>query len=200
MSFVRQSLALTAGMLLASAGHAETADWSLITAHGEVTITNGETATRAQSGATLPTGATIATGPNGFATLLRDGRKVTLGANSRVRIADPAPTRGLVRLLADAGTISVQGVAAAKPAFAVSTPYLAAVATDASYSVRVTSQGAFVDAEDGAVRVATLDGISTQNVAAGKTLLVRAGAEDGLVVATRQGLEEAAPAPLLAYN
>ncbi len=67
-------------------------------------------------------------------------RTVLLSPDSRLRVADPAPSRGLVQMFTDRGTATFQ-VGNAAQMFAVSTPYLAAAGHSAQFTVTVSNQG-----------------------------------------------------------
>ena len=181
MALASKLLVAAAALLGAGAAHAGVPQWTLSEATGDVTILVSGQAQRLAKGSAVPIGAAFVTGRNGSLVLARGDQTVALAPNSRLRVADPAPSRGLIQMFTDQGTATFQLQGAALP-FAVSTPYLAAAGTGVRFSITVSDGGAQVKALDGDVQVITHDGRSAQRVSAGMTGLVAASEQDRLTI------------------
>ncbi len=175
-------LIAAAAFACAGAAHAGTLQWTVSDASGDaVMVVSGQSRALAK-GSPVLIGTAFETGRNGTVVLTRGDETVVLAPNSRLRVADPAPSRGLVQMLADRGTAVFRMKDATAPLFAVSTPYLAAAGKGAQFSVTVSDSGTQVTALEGDVQVFTHDGRSSQRVGSGMVALVRADAQDSLLV------------------
>ncbi len=184
-------IAATAAFLCAGAAYAGAPQWTLSDAKGDVTVLVAGEPRALAKGSPVEIGTAFVTGRNGSVVLTRGGQTVALSPNSRLRVADPAPSRGLVQMFTDEGTATFQVSDAAQNAgalstgaqmFAVSTPYLAAAGRGAQFTVTVSDAGAQVKALDGAVQVITHDGRSVQRVSTGMVGLVSADQMDRLTI------------------
>lgn len=162
---VASTLILSAGTANASA---DAPQWTVNDSNGQVTALISGEARILPKGSVVPVGAAFMTGRDGTVVLERGEETVVLSPNSRLRVADPAPSRGLVQILADQGTATFHGKSSATSWFAISTPYLSAATTSAHFSVSVSTTGASVKALGGSVQVFTNDGRSAHVVTAGK--------------------------------
>lgn len=185
MALASKFLTATAAFLCAAAAHAGAPQWTLNDAKGEVTILVDGQAQPLAKGSPVQIGTAFVTGRNGSVVLSRNGQTVLLSPDSRLRVADPAPSRGLVQMFTDQGTATFQvgnAQTAGAQMFAVSTPYLAAAGHSAQFTVTVSDEGAQVKALDGAVQVITHDGRSVQRVSTGMVGLVSADQMDRLTI------------------
>jgi FecR protein len=137
---------------------AATPGWSVSERSGSVSVLHNGIGHIAIKDSFISTGDIIATGVNGRAVLVRGEEFLVIAPNSRLRIADPEQTGGLVQIMQDAGNVIFRIKRMTMQHFAVKTPYLAAVVKGTTFSVSVGPEGASVQVIEGAVEVATADG------------------------------------------
>ncbi len=165
-----------AALLLASSAPAwgATAKWSVSERSGSVSVLHGGISRIAVKDGDVDTGDVIATGVNGRAVLVRGEEFLVVAPNSRLRIADPEQSGGLVQIIEEAGNVIFRIKRMTMQHFAVKTPYLAAVVKGTTFSVSVGPEGASVQVIEGAVEVATPDGGARDLVRPGMVAAVSA--------------------------
>jgi len=197
----RHSFAAAAALLWSGTALAGPAGWTMSESRGTVTVLIAGQSKVAVTGGNIPIGATVATGRNGRAVLVRGEEYAVVSPNSRLRVADPAPSGGLVQMFTDWGNAVFRIKKKSTQHFAVGTPYLAAVVKGTTFSVTVSDSGASVQVMEGAVEVATNDGGASRLVTPGMIGFVSAENQSQLVVdgLTREtvegGKQTPAPAP-----
>ena len=165
--------------LLFAAGEpalAQTASWRVSEASGDVRIVEGGRTRPATRGALLSGGSVVATAQRARAVLVRGRDYVIVSPASRVRVPTAAQggSRGLIQIIAEAGTAMFRIEHRATPHFAVQTPYLAAVVKGTVFTVTVSEAGASVQVTEGAVEVSTADGGAAELVRPGTIASVSA--------------------------
>ncbi|UZK67753.1 FecR domain-containing protein [Sphingomonas sp. M1-B02] len=154
-------------LLLANAAVAQTADWSVSEASGQVVVRDGKGDRVAKRGTVVPEGAVISTGPDARAVLVKGRDFVTVSANSRIRVPAAEQARGVFQLLQEWGNAVFKIEKKPDPHFGVRTPYLAAVVKGTTFSITVTGQGASLQVVEGAVETSTNDGGASELIRPG---------------------------------
>jgi FecR protein len=163
------------GLFMASAASAAPPDgWKISEKSGTVTVLHSGVSKIALQGNAITMGDVVNTGANGRAVLVRGQEYLVIAPNSRLRIADPAPSGGMIQILQDVGNVIFKIKRKSTPHFAVQTPYLAAVVKGTTFSVTVNEAGASVQVIEGAVEVNTNDGGARDLVRPGMIAAVNA--------------------------
>lgn len=163
------------GLFMANAAFAAAPDgWKISEKSGTVTVLHSGVSKIALQGNAISTGDVVNTGANGRAVLVRGQEYLVIAPNSRLRIADPAPSGGMIQILQDVGNVIFKIKRKSTPHFAVQTPYLAAVVKGTTFSVTVNESGASVQVIEGAVEVNTNDGGARDLVRPGMIAAVNA--------------------------
>jgi len=162
------------GLFMTSAASAAPDGWQISEKSGTVTVLHSGVSKIALQGNAIAMGDVVNTGPNGRAVLVRGQEYLVIAPNSRLRIADPAPSGGMVQILQDVGNVIFKIKRKSTPHFAVQTPYLAAVVKGTTFSVTVNESGASVQVIEGAVEVKTNDGGARDLVRPGMIAAVNA--------------------------
>jgi len=162
------------GLFMTSAASAAPDGWQISEKSGTVTVLHSGVSKIALQGNAIAMGDVVNTGPNGRAVLVRGQEYLVIAPNSRLRIADPAPSGGMVQILQDVGNVIFKIKRKSTPHFAVQTPYLAAVVKGTTFSVTVNESGASVQVIEGAVEVKTNDGGASDLVRPGMIAAVNA--------------------------
>jgi collagen type III alpha len=145
-------------LLSSSAAWAGAPAWTISESSGPVSVGSRGAIKIGTRGNTLSVGDTVTTGPGGRAVIVRGGEYLVLAPNTRLRVADPAQSSGLMQIIEEAGNILFRINKKTTPHFGVQTPYLAAVVKGTTFSVTVTPAGSSVQVVEGKVEVATNDG------------------------------------------
>ena len=175
MAMIKAKITLVAtGLFLASAASAAPDGWKISEKSGTVTVLHSGVSKIALQGNAIAMGDVVNTGANGRAVLVRGQEYLVIAPNSRLRIADPAPSGGMIQILQDVGNIIFKIKRKSTPHFAVQTPYLAAVVKGTTFSVTVNESGASVQVIEGAVEVKTNDGGASDIVRPGMIAAVNA--------------------------
>ena len=163
------------GLFMANAAFAAAPEgWKISEKSGTVTVLHSGVSKIALQGNAISTGDVVNTGANGRAVLVRGQEYLVIAPNSRLRIADPAPSGGMIQILQDVGNVIFKIKRKSTPHFAVQTPYLAAVVKGTTFSVTVNESGASVQVIEGAVEVNTNDGGARDLVRPGMIAAVNA--------------------------
>ena len=162
------------GMMWAGTAYAAPENWRVSEKSGTVSILHSGVSRIALQGNGVATGDLVSTGANGRAVLVRGQEYVVVAPNSRLRIADPAQSGGVVQIIQDVGNVIFKIKRMATPHFAVQTPYLAAVVKGTTFSVTVGEAGASVQVIEGAVEVKTSDGLASELIKPGMIAAVSA--------------------------
>ncbi len=175
MAMIKAKITLVAtGLFLASAASAAPDGWKISEKSGTVTVLHSGVSKIALQGNAIAMGDVVNTGANGRAVLVRGQEYLVIAPNSRLRIADPAPSGGMIQILQDVGNVIFKIKRKSTPHFAVQTPYLAAVVKGTTFSVTVGEAGASVQVIEGAVEVKTNDGGASDLVRPGMIAAVTA--------------------------
>lgn len=154
---------------------AQSAQWTLSEASGDVTVARGTVRVKATRGMVLGIGEAVVTGANGRAVLVHAKDFVTVAANSRVRLPQEAKAAALTRFFQDMGNAIFRIQKLGKPHFAVDTPYLAAVVKGTTFSITVGPRDTSLQVTEGVVEVATIDGGARELVLPGAIAMIAAG-------------------------
>ena len=166
--------AVAFSMLWAGAANAATDGWQISEKSGNVIVLHSGVSKIALQGNAVAMGDVISTGTNGRAVLVRGQEYLVVAPDTRLRIADPAPSGGFVQIIQDVGNVIFKIKRKSTPHFAVQTPYLAAVVKGTTFSVTVGEAGASVQVIEGAVEVKTNDGGASDMVRPGMIAAVSA--------------------------
>ncbi len=171
----RFCLALSAALLSTIPAWAASPSWTVSERSGPVTILQGGVSRIAIQDSELRSGDVVTTGQSGRAILVRGEEFMVIAPNSRLRIADPAASGGLVQVFEEAGNVIYRIKRMTMKHFAVKTPYLAAVVKGTTFSVSVGPDGASVQVIEGAVEVTTPDGGARDLIKPGMVAAISAG-------------------------
>ena len=185
------ALLLTALLMSSAPAIASAADWKVTEVNGQVRIINQQSTRTAVAGAAVRPGEVVSTARSSRAVLVRGGDYMMVAPESRVRIAEPQTDGPLVQVVQDLGSALFKVEKKSAPHFAVRTPFLAAVVKGTTFSVNVSNEGASVQVVEGAVEVATLDGLSSRLITPGIIGMAPAGAAQ----ITTEAEPPAPPAP-----
>lgn len=176
IAMFKANLTLAAiGLFMASPAYAAPPEgWKISEKSGTVTVLHSGVSKIALQGNAITMGDVVNTGANGRAVLVRGQEYLVIAPNSRLRIADPAPSGGMIQILQDVGNVIFKIKRKSTPHFAVQTPYLAAVVKGTTFSVTVNESGASVQVIEGAVEVNTNDGGARDFVRPGMIAAVNA--------------------------
>jgi hypothetical protein len=152
------TFALLSGVCLATTAHAATPGWSISEASSGVMVIHAGVSRIAARGGRVGPGDIVTTGQNARAVLVNGDQYAVVSPNSRLEIADPRPSGGLMQFIEKVGNAVFSVKKGSTPHFGVQTPYLAAVVKGTTFSVTVDDAGASVQVIEGAVEVATVDG------------------------------------------
>ena len=166
--------AVAFSMLWAGTAIAASDGWQISEKSGNVIVLHSGVSKIALQGNAVAMGDVISTGTNGRAVLVRGQEYLVVAPDTRLRIADPAPSGGFVQIIQDVGNVIFKIKRKSTPHFAVQTPYLAAVVKGTTFSVTVGEAGASVQVIEGAVEVKTNDGGASDMVRPGMIAAVSA--------------------------
>lgn len=128
-----------AALLLASApAYGENPGWRVSEVSGSVSVGRSGRTLVASRGGKLQPGDLVNTGPGGRAVLLRGQEYVVLSQNSRIEIAEPRQSNGLMQVIEHIGSVLFRIDKKETPHFGVKTPYLAAVVKGTTFTVNVS--------------------------------------------------------------
>ena len=159
---------------LAGSAHAATIEWTISKSSPGVTVSRAGTTKPASRGGRVHVGDIVATGPSARAVLVRGEQYAVLAPNSRIQIADPTPSQGLMQIVEQIGNVVFSIKKGGVPHFGVTTPYLAAVVKGTTFSVTVDAESATVQVLEGSVEVATRDGGARELILPGSVATVGA--------------------------
>ena len=186
MHFAKLALS-AAALLCSSTAFAGAPAWTVSESSGAVNILHAGTSKVANRGGALVIGDVVVTGARGRAVLVRGQEFLVVSPNSRISIADPANTGGLIQIVQNWGSAIFKIEKKTEKHFAVKTPYLAAVVKGTTFNITVDDKGARVQVTEGRVEVATPDGRAVSMVLPGEVGLVNARDTMRLTI---QGLEK----------
>ena len=163
-------------IMFATASGASAADkpWAVTEASGDVRVVVGGQTKAVKRGALLASGSLLVTGAQARAVIVHGGDAVVVSQNSRLKIAEPSPERGIFATMVEYGTSLFRIKHTNTPHFGVKTPYLAAVVKGTTFTVNVGPVGSSVQVTEGAVEVATLDGGAADLITPGNIASVAA--------------------------
>ena len=147
--------------------------WRVLTLNGVVRVRVGSASHAALANEVLRPGAVVSTGADSSASIGNGLQRMTMSANSRMTIADDAPS-GMTRIIETLGSILFQVDHREAPHFVVETSRLAAIVKGTSFSVIVRERADVVAVANGLVEVRTREGDSSVDVPTGHAARVTA--------------------------
>src|SRR5690242_544609 len=151
-------LALLSSVCLATPALATSSGWTISEASTGVMVVHAGVSRAAARGGRVQAGDIVSTGQNARAVLVNGDEYAVVSPNSRLEIADPRSSGGLMQFIEKIGNAVFSVKKGSAPHFGVQTPYLAAVVKGTTFSVTVDDSGASVQVVEGAVEVMTVDG------------------------------------------
>jgi ferric-dicitrate binding protein FerR (iron transport regulator) len=170
-----------------------TAGWRVDGVTGVATVRRGAgDGTRLAVGQVVTVGSDVETGPGAVVFLSRDGDRLVVQPNTRMRVAEPEPGGLLDRFTQSLGSVFYDVEPRNNRSFGVDAPYVAAVVKGTRFLVTVEPAMNSVRVDEGRVLVSATDGTASVLVDAGHIAIVAPGLAPGIRLA-ESGVPAAAP-------
>jgi hypothetical protein len=169
------------------------AGWRVDGVSGDAAVRRGSLpAVQLAVGQVISIGSEVQTGPGAVVFLSRNGDRLVIQPNSRMRIAEPEPGGVFDHFMQSLGSVFYDVEPRRNRSFGVSAPYVAAVVKGTKFLVTVETEKNSVRVDEGRVLVTSEDGASSVLVDAGQLATVEPAWAAGIRV-TDSGIPVEAP-------